>query len=166
MNKSYASVHVVMRMSIGNRWNTVSCPSCMSYSHSSSKDLVSNYLLEIGDSSYRLSYLDLTVTDNCDSGRVIASVFELLKSVNQKLLSITASDKTYYSAHKPLYSLSYTYLSVTVFCRDQICNALCIASDLINILALKHYPDKRLCTGRSDEHPSSALNLCLNLSNS
>ena len=109
MNDRKPSVVAQMRMGILLGRRTVGRPPCVAYSHDARHQVtVLRFFTQIRDPSPDLAYgYDLLIHDS-DSGRIIASVFQLFQSIEQDWRSFLHANKSDYTAHKKPPKLNFS----------------------------------------------------------
>src|SRR5699024_3426660 len=88
-----------MRVSVDIRRRTVRSPARMADADMAFQLVGPDQPVQIFNAAHVLSDLQLSVPDDGDAGRIIASVFKALESVDDHVLGVVISYVSYYSTH-------------------------------------------------------------------
>ena len=106
---------VAVGMSISVTGLSVSSPAGMPDADMAADRIGFQCFFQIDKASLLLRNTDFSIFVNCDTRRIIASVFETSKTVNQKIRGFSAAHITYNTAHKWYSSLSISYSCIFLF---------------------------------------------------
>src|SRR6476661_7658548 len=98
MNQGKAFSRALMRMGIQLTWYTMGRPTCVT-NPDSRLNIHINSVTQCRNSSFFLKDMHAVFCTNCNTSRVITTILQLFKSVQQDLFCIFISDVTNNSTH-------------------------------------------------------------------
>ena len=91
------TVSMWMRVIVG--WTTMGCPTGMTDTDITLRNIALNLFLQSSQTAYGLLYANLLPIENCNTSRVIATILQLGKSLNKEWGSLLATNVTNDTTH-------------------------------------------------------------------